>query len=51
MGKEAFYRQKEMGLEDAYLYASRVMVENLLIREAEDGIGAFTNRSKAPGGA
>ena len=51
IGKEAFYRQKEMGLEDAYLYASRVMVENLLIREAEDGIGAFTNRGKAPGGA
>ncbi|HRE21293.1 MAG TPA: enoyl-CoA hydratase [Rhabdaerophilum sp.] len=45
IGKEAFYRQTEMTLEDAYLYASRVMVENLLIREAEDGIAAFTDRS------
>lgn len=51
IGKEAFYRQREMNLGDAYLYASRVMVENLLIREAEEGIGAFTSRSGKPHGA
>jgi enoyl-CoA hydratase/carnithine racemase len=44
IGKQAFYRQREMALEDAYAYASRVMVENLLHREAEEGIAAFTNR-------
>lgn len=48
IGKEAFYHQTEMSLEDAYLYASRVMVENLLIREAEEGIGAFTSRRAHP---
>ena len=30
IGKEAFYRQAEMGLAEAYDYASRVMVENML---------------------
>lgn len=41
IGKEAFYAQGEMGLEAAYGYAARVMVENLMHREAIDGIGAF----------
>ena len=34
IGKEAFYRQLEMGLSDAYDYASRVMTENMLAAEA-----------------
>lgn len=46
IGKEAFYRQREMPLAEAYDYAARVMVENMLMREAEDGIGAFVGRSK-----
>lgn len=41
IGKEAFYRQHEMTLDAAYAYASGVMVENMLLREAEQGIGAF----------
>jgi enoyl-CoA hydratase/carnithine racemase len=41
IGKEAFYRQLEMTLEDAYAYAASVMVENMLHAEAEEGIGAF----------
>jgi enoyl-CoA hydratase/carnithine racemase len=40
-GKQAFYRQREMRLDDAYAYASQVMVENMLARDAEEGIGAF----------
>lgn len=44
IGKEAFYRQKEMPLSEAYAYAGIVMVENMLMREAEDGIGAFVGR-------
>ena len=43
-GKEAFYRQLEMGLGDAYDYASRVMTENMLHAEAEEGICAFVQR-------
>lgn len=41
IGKEAFYRQNELDLESAYAYASGVMVENMLMREAQEGIGAF----------
>ena len=43
-GKEAFYRQAEMGLSDAYDYAAGVMVENMLARDAEEGIGAFIEK-------
>jgi enoyl-CoA hydratase/carnithine racemase len=41
IGKQAFYRQREMDLTEAYNYASKVMVENMLARDAEEGIGAF----------
>jgi enoyl-CoA hydratase/carnithine racemase len=43
-GKEAFYRQIDMTLEDAYAYAARVMSENMLAAEAEEGIGAFLDK-------
>lgn len=46
IGKEAFYAQAEMGLSDAYDYAARVMVENMLARDAEEGIGAFIGKRK-----
>ncbi|MFC3208509.1 MAG: enoyl-CoA hydratase [Mesorhizobium sp.] len=44
IGKEAFYDQIEMGLADAYAYTGRVMVENMLARDAEEGIGAFIGK-------
>ncbi len=44
IGKEAFYRQAEMPLADAYKYASEVMVENMLARDAEEGIAAFIEK-------
>jgi enoyl-CoA hydratase/carnithine racemase len=44
IGKEAFYRQLEMPLADAYSYASEVMVENMLARDAEEGISAFIEK-------
>ena len=46
IGKEAFYRQLEMPIEDAYRYTSEVMVENMLDAEAEEGIGAFIEKRK-----
>ncbi len=46
IGKEAFYVQAEMGLSEAYDYASRVMVENMLACDAEEGIGAFIEKRK-----
>lgn len=44
IGKVAFYRQIEMPLEQAYDYASRVMTENMLARDAEEGIDAFLQK-------
>lgn len=46
-GKRAFYAQHEMPLSGAYDYASNVMVENMLARDAEEGIGAFIEK-RAP---
>ncbi len=43
-GKQAFYRQREMTLDEAYRYASKVMVENMLARDAEEGIDAFVEK-------
>ena len=44
IGKQAFYRQAEMSLADAYDYAAQVMVENMLARDAEEGISAFIEK-------
>lgn len=44
VGKRAFYEQVEMTLDDAYRHASRVMVENMLARDAEEGINAFIEK-------
>jgi enoyl-CoA hydratase/carnithine racemase len=45
-GKAAFYAQAEMGLSEAYDYASKVMVENMMARDAEEGISAFLEKRK-----
>jgi enoyl-CoA hydratase/carnithine racemase len=47
IGKEAFYRQIEMPLGEAYDYAAGVMVKNMLHGEAAEGIGAFLEK-RAP---
>jgi enoyl-CoA hydratase/carnithine racemase len=44
LGKQAVYRQTGMGLADAYRCASRVMVENMLAADAEEGISAFLEK-------
>jgi enoyl-CoA hydratase/carnithine racemase len=44
IGKEAFYRQLDMPIDEAYAYASKVMVENMLDAEAAEGIGAFIDK-------
>ena len=46
IGKEAFYKQINMNLSDAYDYASNVMVENMLKRDAKEGIEAFIEKRK-----
>jgi enoyl-CoA hydratase/carnithine racemase len=44
IGKEAFYRQLELGLAEAYDLAADVMVRNMLARDAEEGINAFIEK-------
>jgi enoyl-CoA hydratase/carnithine racemase len=44
IGKQAFYRQAELGLAAAYDYASQVMTENMMARDAEEGICAFIEK-------
>ena len=47
IGKEAFYRQAELGLDEAYAYASEVMTRNMLARDAAEGIDAFIEKRPA----
>jgi enoyl-CoA hydratase/carnithine racemase len=44
IGKEAFYRQIDMPVAEAYRYAAEVMVENMLVADAAEGIGAFLDK-------
>ncbi|MGB7287324.1 MAG: enoyl-CoA hydratase [Salaquimonas sp.] len=44
IGKQAFYKQAEMPLEQAYAFASQTMVENMLKQDAEEGINAFIEK-------
>jgi enoyl-CoA hydratase/carnithine racemase len=47
IGKEAFYRQIDMDLAQAYDYAAKVMVENMMARDAAEGISAFIEKRAA----
>ena len=44
IGKQAFYKQLEMPLEEAYRYASEVMSENMMALDAKEGISAFLEK-------
>ncbi|SDC15485.1 enoyl-CoA hydratase [Ruegeria marina] len=44
IGKEAFYRQQMLPLDQAYAYTGDVMVENMLYRDTEEGIAAFIEK-------
>ena len=44
VGKEAFGRQIEMGLDDAYGYAAEVMTRNMMMADAQEGIDAFLGK-------
>ena len=43
-GKQAFYKQYEMTLAEAYEYTSKVMTENTLRADAKEGINAFIQK-------
>lgn len=44
LGKEAFYRQAEMDLADAYAYTAEIMTENMMAPDAAEGLGAFIEK-------
>jgi len=44
IGKEAFYKQLEIGLDEAYEYTGAVMVKNMLADDATEGIEAFIEK-------
>jgi enoyl-CoA hydratase/carnithine racemase len=44
IGKQAFYRQAEMGLAEAYAYASEVMTDNMMTHDANEGLCAFIDK-------
>jgi enoyl-CoA hydratase/carnithine racemase len=46
LGKTAFYRQVEMDLSAAYAYTNDVMIENMQVHDAEEGIDAFIQKRK-----
>jgi enoyl-CoA hydratase/carnithine racemase len=46
IGKQAFYAQAELGLAEAYSYASQVMTENMMAMDAQEGIDAFLEKRK-----
>ena len=46
MGKELFYRQREMGLEAAYQLAGQTMAANMMETCALEGVQAFTEKRK-----
>lgn len=46
LGKKAFYEQLEMPLDEAYRHTSKVIVDNMMMRDAKEGIGAFLEKRK-----
>jgi enoyl-CoA hydratase/carnithine racemase len=46
LGKRAFYRQLELGLEEAYAFTTEVIVANALGRDFDEGLKAFVEKRK-----
>ena len=44
IGKNAFYKQKEMSIEEAYKYTSKIMTENMMTSDAKEGINSFLEK-------
>jgi len=43
-GKQAFYRQVDMPLPEAYAYTAEIMIDNMLKHDAEEGVAAFIEK-------
>ena len=44
IGKKAFYNQAQMKTDDAYKYASEIMIENMMNQDSDEGISAFLEK-------
>ncbi|HAD27706.1 MAG TPA: enoyl-CoA hydratase, partial [Rhodobacteraceae bacterium] len=44
IGKQAFYEQIQMSLQEAYTYTGEVMANNMAFRDTEEGIAAFLEK-------
>ena len=44
IGKGAFYKQLEMPLDKAYKYTSKIMTENMMTADANEGINSFLEK-------
>ena len=44
IGKEAFYKQLEQPMKHAYTYASKIMTENMMKKDAIEGINSFIEK-------
>ena len=47
LGKDAFYRQAEMGLGEAYAFTGKTMTCNLALEDGVEGVDAFVNKRRA----
>ena len=46
IGKQAFYKQLEMPLRQAYSHTSKMMTINMMAMDAKEGISAFLEKRK-----
>ena len=46
IGKRAFYDQAQLSLDEAYAHTGAVMVENMMLRDTDEGITAFLEKRK-----
>ena len=48
LGKELFYRQRELGVDAAYQLAGQTMAVNMIDESAQQGVQAFIDKRKPP---
>ncbi len=46
LGRQAFYRQPQMPVSDAYEYAEELVVRNMAHTDAREGIAAFVEKRR-----
>ncbi len=46
LGKETFYKQIEMPIQESYNYASKAMTKNLKLEDCKEGISSFIEKRK-----